>query len=241
MQMHSEFKQQALGALRSEPRLGPHFRPAELRLEADGALLVEGEVDTIAQKRLALERLAALPGISGIVDRLHVRPATPMSDAGIRDHLRKALLQETSFEGFRIIEQERGADTPVRDLPQAPGEIAFDVGDGIVTLNGRTLSLTAKRLAGVVCWWIPGTRDVINGIEVDPPEEDAAIRVEEAVRIALEKDRLVDASQIRAGVRGRVVRLTGLVGSELMRSAAEADAWYVFGVDDVINDIQVGR
>lgn len=86
-------KGQALSALRSEPRLGPHFKPAILRIEPDGALLVEGEVETVAKKRLALERLATLPEIDGIVDRLHVRPAVRMSDDGIRDHLRKAFLQ----------------------------------------------------------------------------------------------------------------------------------------------------
>ena len=40
-----------------------------------------------------------------------------------------------------------------------------------------------------------GCRDVVNGIIVDPPEEDAPIQIEEAVRIALDKDPLVDASQ----------------------------------------------
>jgi len=62
----------ALVALRSEPRIGPHFKPEVLRLEPDGALVIEAEVETVAQKRLALERLAALPGLNGIVDRLRV-------------------------------------------------------------------------------------------------------------------------------------------------------------------------
>lgn len=236
------FTQRALGALRSEPRLGPHFRPTVLRLEPDGALLVEGEVETVAQKRLALERLAALPDIDGIVDRLHVRPAARMSDDGIRDRLRKAFLQEPAFEGFRIVQQEQDAETQISAGAQ-PGvaEISFEVADGVVTLNGRLNSLTSKRLAGVISWWVPGTRDVINGLAVEPDEEDAPIRIEEAVRVSLEKDRLLDASQIKVGVRGRTVRLTGLVKSDAMRHAAEADAWYVFGVDDVINEIGVGR
>ena len=59
-------------------------------------------------------------------------------------------------------------------------------------------------------------------------------------RIALDKDPLFDASQIRVGVRGRTVRLTGWVQSAAARDAAEWDAWYVFGVDDVINEIETG-
>jgi hypothetical protein len=40
----------------------------------------------------------------------------------------------------------------------------------------------------LLAWWVPGSRDVVNGIAVEPPEEDAPIRIEEAVRIALDKD-----------------------------------------------------
>lgn len=236
-----ELVQRALVALRSESRIGPRFKPDMLRLEADGALLIEGEVKTVAQKRLALERLAALPDINGIVDRLRVRPAVAMSDDGIIDHLRKAFLQEPAFAAARLTLRQGAGVTLVRaTADHAVGEIEFEVQDGVVTLNGSLPGLTSKRLAGVLAWWVPGSRDVINGIETAPLEDDAPILIEEAVRIALEKDALVDAAQIRVGVRGRVVRLTGLVGSDAVRGAAEADAWYVFGVDDVLNEIEVG-
>ena len=110
----------------------------------------------------------------------------------------------------------------------------------MVILNGRVPGLASQQLAGVLAWWVPGSRDVINGIVVEPPEEDAPIRIEEAVRIALEKDPLVEASQIRVGVRKTVVRLTGRVPSAAERDAAESDAWYVFGVDNVVNEIEIG-
>lgn len=108
-----------------------------------------------------------------------------------------------------------------------------------MTLNGSLASLASKRFA-VLAWWIPGSRDVINGIAVTPPEQDAPILIEEAVRQALEKDPMVEAAQVRVGVRGRTVRLTGWTKTEAMRAAAEADAWFVFGVDDVVNEIEVG-
>jgi hypothetical protein len=78
-----------LGALRSEKRIGPRFKLEALTIDADGVATIEAEVPTIAIKRLALERLA-VPSIGGIVDRLRVKPASPMSDDGILDHLRKA-------------------------------------------------------------------------------------------------------------------------------------------------------
>jgi len=230
--------EKALAAMRSEPRIGPHFKP-DLAIAEDGTATIVAEVETVAIKRLALERLAGTYGITAVVDRLRVTPAVPRSDDGILDDLRKALYDEPSFRQLALKERENGALKLVRDASEAShGEIELEVHDGVVILNGRVPSLAAKRLAGVLAWWVPGSRDVVNGIAVEPPEEDAAIRIEEAVRIALEKDPFVDATQIRVGVRNRTVRLTGSLPREA-RDAAEWDAWYVFGVDDVINEIDV--
>jgi hypothetical protein len=241
MTSRDDLRETALAAIRSETRIGAHFKPETLTIDADGVATIDAEVDTIAIKRLALERLAAVPGIGGIVDRLRVKPASPMSDDGILDRLRKAYYQEPAFQQFAITAQEKGETKLVRGgLPGTRGEIDIEVENGVVTLNGSVPSLAAKRLAGVLAWWVPGVRDVVNGIAVDPPEEDAPIQIEEAVRIALDKDPLFDASQIRVGVRGRTVRLTGSVQFPAQRDAAEWDAWYVFGVDDVINEIEAG-
>ena len=231
----------ALTLMRSEPRIGPHFRPRELSIDSDGMVTIEAEVESIAQKRLALERIARIRGVSGIIDRLHVRPAVQMSDAGIIDHLRKAFAGELSFRGECISERRGESLTLIQDSPEGTiGDIDFEVADGIVTLNGSVPSLTAKRLAGVVAWYVPGVRDIVNGIVVEPDEDDGPTRIEEGVHLALEKDPLVDASQVRVGVRERTVHLSGLVRSDDIKRAAESDAWYVFGVDDVVNDIAVG-
>ena len=91
----------------------------------------------------------------------------------------------------------------------------------------------------MLAWWVPGSRDVINGLAVEPPEEDNDEAIADAVRLALEKDPFVDAGQVRIGVRQAVVTLQGLVPSEAEREMAELDAWYVFGVDGVDNRIEV--
>jgi osmotically-inducible protein OsmY len=71
-------------ALRSEARIQPVGGPIHLDLTA-GTLTMTGEVDHIAGKKLALEAAARVHGVSGIADRLHVHPATPMADGEIRD------------------------------------------------------------------------------------------------------------------------------------------------------------
>lgn len=235
-----DLREKALTAIRSEARIGPHFTPSLLEIDAEGTATIQAEVDTVAIKRLALERLAATPGVGAVIDRLRVKPAQPMSDDGILDHLRKAYYDEPTFRHLRIKEREDGEVKLVRDaFEEARGEIEIEVKKGVVILNGSIPGLATKRLAGVLAWWVPGVRDVVNGIAAEPPEEDSPDEIEEAVRIALDKDPFVDDAQVRVGVRHRTVRLTGAVRSNEARHAAECDAWYVFGVDDVINELEV--
>jgi osmotically-inducible protein OsmY len=227
-------------ALGSELRLASSLQLKEITLENGGSLVLEGDAVSVAAKKLALERAAAVSGITGIVDRLHVVPATPMADGEIRVHLRDALIGDLALEGFEIRELDAGGYQLVRGVPQgAKGAIDVEVQNGIVTLNGRLPGLTSKRLAGVLAWWVPGVRDVINGIEIEPPEADNPDLIEEAVRAAFEKDPLVNAGQIRVGARKTTVRLTGAVPTEAERDAAETDAWCIFGVDNVLNEIEV--
>jgi len=230
-------------AFRAEPRLGPRFALERIALEGEGVLALEGTVARLADKKLALLRAAAVPGVTEIVDRVHVA-ASPAEDRSIRVGLRELFARDPSFADLEIREDvaEGVLKTdfrPVSGVPAAMGRIDVEVNDGVVTLNGAVPTLVRKRLAGAMAWWVPGVRDVVNGIAVEPAEEDGPDRIEEAVRTVLERNRAVDASQIRVGVRHRVVRLSGLVHSAAAREIAENDAWAVFGVDDVIDGIEV--
>lgn len=226
-------------ALEHEPRINLHRHPIHLRCE-DGILTVDGEVADIVAKKLSLELAAAVPGVDGLVDRLRVAPTRPMGDGAIRDHVRDAFLQEPSFTTFAITIWDKGQVDIVRPASGTPfGVIEVTVVDGVVTLDGAVPSLSHKRLAGVLAWWVPGSRDVINGLAVDPPQEDTDDEITDAVRLVLDKDRFVNADQIRVRTRDRVVNLEGLVPNTTIREMAEFDAWYVFGVDRVTNRLQV--
>jgi osmotically-inducible protein OsmY len=207
---------------------------------SDGILTVEGEVRSVAVKKLLLERGAAHPAVDGIVDRLRVAPAQPMGDSQIRDLVRDALLEEAALAEVAIREAVKGENFTVREPPGVClGDISVEVEDGVVTLDGLVPSLAHKRLAGVLAWWVPGTRDVINGLEVRFPEEDRDEEITDAVRMVLEKDPFVDASQIRITTRESVVTLEGVVPKDAEREMAESDTWYVFGVDKVDNRLSV--
>ncbi|NIR31112.1 MAG: BON domain-containing protein [Gammaproteobacteria bacterium] len=60
-----------------------------------------------------------------------------------------------------------------------------------------------------------------------------------AVRLAIDKDPFVSARQLSVSATDRVVTLEALVPTETDREMAECDAWYVGGVEDVVNRIKV--
>jgi osmotically-inducible protein OsmY len=193
--------------------------PVKLRMEGE-AVVMEGVVERISQKKRALLAAMRMDGVSGAVDRLKVAPSKAMSDAETKRHVLDALDEEQTLNGLAI-------------------EVA--VSGGVVDLEGTVPSLSHKRLAGVLAWWVPGSAEVINSLDVDPAEEDSDGEVEDALRIVLEKDPMVDAGSIRAVCRDWVVTLDGVARSMAERDAAEDDAWYTWGVNDVVNGIRVEK
>jgi osmotically-inducible protein OsmY len=227
-------------ALRADTRIGFDEQPIVLAL-SDGNLVIEGELADVAAKRRALRRIAEIIAGGFIIDRLHIRPATPMEDGTIRDLVRDALLEEPALSQCRVREFVKGNLETVRDPPDATGTIDIRVEEGVVTLDGDVIGLALKRLAGVLAWWVPGSRDVINGLGVTPPEADNDFEIADAVRLVLEKDPFVNAGQLRVGAANAVVTLDGIVPTDAERDMAEHDAWYVFGVENVVNRVAVRR
>jgi osmotically-inducible protein OsmY len=227
-------------ALAHDRRLSLHGGRISVSCEADRSVVLEGEAESIAAKKIALELAASIPGSAGIVDRLRVKPSVPMGDGEIHDRVRNALLEEPAFARCAIYlgdeafaKQERETVTPSGDY------VEVAVRDGVVTLNGQVKSLSHKRLAGVLAWWVPGTRDVVNGIDVQPPEEDSDDEITEAVRDALESDKVIASQSIRVATMNAIVTLDGCATNTHQAAMAEADAWYVFGVDGVVNRLQI--
>jgi osmotically-inducible protein OsmY len=231
-----------LGAiLERDPRINLHRYPIHSRLSGDD-LVLEGETKDIRVKKLALELAAAIPGVGRIVDRLRVAPAERMGDPEIRDRVCEVLLQDPALIGCSVRALVKGATQTLREAGLEPGgEIVVEVKEGVVILNGRVPSLSHKRVAGVLAWWVPGSRDVVNGLEEAPPETDNDDEVTDAVRLVLERDPFVNPDGIRVQVQNYVVTLQGVVSTPAMKDMAELDAWYVFGVDRVVNSLEVQR
>ena len=226
-------------AFEREPRINLHKFPVEMEF-SDGVLTLEGEAEHIASKKLSLELAIVVQRVTGIVDRLRVTPATRMGDGAILDAVRDALLQETTLMNCSILLVRKGQLETVRAVTDEPhGSIRVSVNDGVVLLDDHVTGLTQKRLAGVLAWWVPGSRDVINGMEVVPSQPDSDEEMAKAVRIVLKKDPFVNEDRIRVGAQRSIVTLEGDVPSEPQKEMAEFDAWYVFGVDQVSNRLEI--
>lgn len=232
----ADIKAQLDANLEHDVRVNHQLNDIEVRIDGDDVILA-GEVATIAAKKLARRTVAGLSGVTGVIDRLHVQPGQVMADGEIADHLQRALMGDSVFGYIEVhrASESRGGATVGSGQPF----IEFAVEDGVVTLDGEVPSLTHKRLAGVFAWWVPGSRDVVDRIAVDPPEEDRDSEILDALRIVLEKDPFLDAMQIRGSCENGQITLHGAVGSEEQKRLAESDAWALLAVDDVVNELEV--
>lgn len=191
--------------------------PIDFRCE-ESKLFMEGMVDRVSTKRKAVT--AASSVCPEVVDMLKVKPASHMGDAEIIRHLEDAFDEDFALEGISV-------DISVTR-------------DGIVHLDGTVNSLAQKRLAEVLAWWVPGSTDVINNIEVNPQEKDSDDEIKDTVKLVFERDKLVKDGNVLVKVKGSIVTLTGLVKSTAAKDAAEDDVWCIFGVRDVVNNLEIG-
>lgn len=235
-----DLTQSVRAALEADVRVNLVRHPLRIQATSDGAVVLEGELSDVAARKSALSVVAGVPGVRGIVDRLRIVAATPRGDGEIRDSLVKFIENESELSNCTLRMRLEGRVDTVHDAGvEAFGEIEAEIKAGVITLNGQVLSLTHKRMLGVLAWWTPGCRDVINGIAVVPEEQDSDDEIVDAVRLALEMDPMLKAETITVQCRDAVVTLEGDVRTDEGRRQAELDAWYVFGVERVANRLRL--
>ena len=241
MNPRESITRQIHGRLEREPRINLHRHAISIS-NADGVAILEGEVGDIAAKKLALELAASVANVRGIVDRLRVAPGERRGDGAIRDSLSRLLLEQPEFRNCTIRSHTNEKTELLREGNHDPvGDIEIAVADGVIALEGHVISLPHRLYAGVLAWWTPGRRDVVNALELRPRYDERDDEVTEALRLVLEADSAIDAAQIRPRCEKWVVTLEGSVPSEAQKRRAELDAWYLSGVNRVINKLQVNR
>ena len=217
-----------LAALEKDADINLHDSP--IRVTYHSALRLEGEVANIIVKRKARRIAMQVSGLTEIEDHLLLRPGERRSGKALQDAALDALSQEPAFRDIAVRTAVDGA---------AGQCIAVTALDSVLRLEGQVGSLSHRRLAEVIAWWVPGSCDVHNHIRVRPAEKDNDDEITDAVLMVLEKDPMLHAETLTVHTREREVTLAGAVHSDEQRRMAIYDCWYVPGVHEVHDRMQV--
>lgn len=218
MNDNERLKKAVEGALTHDVRI--NLPQSDVRIACDtGTVTLSGTISSIAGKRLSGRLAGQVAGVKRVDDQLDVAVAHAMGDKEITQHIRHALLQERNIEEDQI-------------------DIQTDL-DGHVILRGKVHSLIQYRLCEVLCWWVPGVRNVRNLLVINPPEEDNDAELKDNLMVILEKDPLVDPKHFQLVIREGKVILRGQANSPVEREAAENDCWFTPGVIDVDNQLTI--
>ncbi|MEW5755331.1 MAG: BON domain-containing protein [Pseudomonadota bacterium] len=224
--------------LNRDTRIDTLRHPISL-LFRDNTLVLEGTVEDIVAKKRAVSAAKRVAGEVPVIDRLRIACIEPVEDGALRNQALYILQNEPSFLDYGLRLYRNGMWEEARP-PRADstGMIEISAEGGVVRLSGQVGSLSHLRLAETLLWWIAGCELAENHLRVVPEELDNDDEISDAVRLILEKDPLVHASQLSIQVKDRVVTLEGFVASQEEKKLAALDAWYVPGVTEVCDNIQ---
>lgn len=225
-------------ALERDVRINLHEFPIEVE-EKRGRLVLSGTAENIIAKRLAVNyALQFADEHMAVSDELRV-VTEQVEDRALRDALVKQLQGERVFSSTTLVVDAQGDGVMVHDAGKDADWIEAMIDNAKVTLTGRVSSLAHRRLAELLAWWTSGTAAVENQLSVSPPEKDNDNEIIEAVQIAFEKDPLVHSEQLHPDSAEGVVVLSGSVASDEERQLALTDTWYIPGVLEVVDRIEL--
>lgn len=226
-------------ALEQDPWINPHRCPVRHRIEGD-RLILEGEVEHVAAWRRA-EAIARqlADGRWAVENHLRRHPVEAMGDRELRDGIVTAFTGESSFANVTLHAHTGNRTETIQEGEPDAGRIMVAIEGSTIILAGEVGSLSHRRLAEALAWWVGGCEAVDNRLTVVPAEEDSDDELNDAVRIVLEKDPMVHADRLSVGTAAGVVHLDGTVASEEERRFAALDCFAVPGVWDVNDRLEV--
>ncbi len=192
----------------------------------DGIVTLTGPVNLYQDKLDAAKKIKKLANVTGIRNDIAVAGET-VPDGQLQHKLAKKL-----------------ADDRVGYYDNAFNYLALDVKDGVVTVNGDTMSDVAKDSALAIVARTPGVKDVVNQVTVLPVSIfDDSIRVRTARAIyrdsVLSRYATDPVRPIRIVVDNGHVTLYGTVESAMDKTIAGIRANSVPGAFSVENKLMV--
>lgn len=230
---------QVQAALEHETHLNLRRHPVAIDF-IDGTLVMAGEMPDITSKQRALGMARTISNGNGLIDHMVVAQHESIGDGEVRDSVCQQILQNIDFKNCNVCARIKGQLKMLRHAgTDCSGTLIVRVEDGCIVLSGQVISLSHKRLAGILAWWSRGCRNVVNAIRVMPHEQDSDEEMTEALQLVLETDPFVHAPQVRISTCDKTVTLDGYVSTEQEKRRIEQDAWCLYAVDHVVNHIKV--
>jgi hyperosmotically inducible protein len=195
---------------------------------SNGVVDLTGSVKVFADKEDADKRVHRIKGVAAVRNDIEVSSGeTPISDQALQDKLIKKISYDRVGYGTTAF-----------------NAISVNVQNGVVTLGGTAYGPVDKATAVSDASYMPGVKDVIDDIQVDPVSPmDDRIRVAVARAVygfaPLNKYAIDPAKPIRISVQNGNVTLFGVVNSQADKNAAGIRANGVAGVFSVKNELQV--
>lgn len=187
----------------------------------EGSILLEGSVDSYADKQRAVTAASYVVGVTEVIDNIAVTPEDSVTDEVIAADVVEAIRRTTTV---------------------SLDKIDVYVSDGQVRLEGSLPTWNDVLSVVDAANYTLGVTEVVNNLtvegtpeQVDRPDDE----IRRAVRDQLVWDDRVDATSIEVDVENGFVTLSGTVATFPESRAAVADARAVAGVQQVINDLEV--
>jgi osmotically-inducible protein OsmY len=180
----------------------------------NGIAELTGTVHNLKAKERATRIAELVKGVRAVSNRIEVDPPIIISDAGIRDNILQALLEDPATDSY---------------------EIGVDVENKVVTLTGTVDSYQEKMLSEDVAKSVTGVVALQNDIDIEYKVNRPDTEIREDISEALKWSVLVDEGLISVEVNDGAVELSGIVGSSAEKSNAFFTAW-VTGVKSVDTD-----
>jgi osmotically-inducible protein OsmY len=194
----------------------PGFDEAHISVTARGGVVtLSGHVGSYWEKCVAERAAGRVTGVRAIAGKLQIRYLSGV-DHGDEDMAKRA---------FDII---------LWDLSVPRDRVKIKIEKGWVTLAGEVEWHFQKQAAEADIRNLPGVMGVSNAIEIKPKVQ--VCDAEKQIKAAFRRNAEFDAENIVITTDGRMVTLTGQVGSYYERTLAAEIAWSAPGVTEV-NDL----
>lgn len=215
MKTDSEIQKDVMAELKWEP----YLTASEIGVAVkNGIVTLSGTVDSYSKKLSAEKAAKRISGVKAVAEDIEVKlPGnSKKTDADIAEAILYALKWNNA------VDEEK---------------IKVKVDNGWVTLEGETDWNYQKISAENAIKFLSGVTGITNDIKVKPHITPSDIQ--NKIKVAFNRSAFADANNIKVSIDGSKVTLSGSVRSFAERKDAEDAAWFVPGVHQVINQLEI--